>query len=175
MTPVTVIIRSTIWPNGTPIDSVGKSYMFSDRTAAEKFADAFNELSQSRTSDNILKAVVVEDTVEPEADETPFILHSVHVNIKRNEIEYEGSEPLSATELKGYMADNTNPAILHAHHEPTDYSPAKFRDTSEKERHFFFEEDEGRTEVYLSFDSEIFFHVMARLQTRKENTGVAAE
>lgn len=149
-----VVIESKCYHNGKPSYSIQKMYSFYSIESAETFAAAVNGADQGSDPDNIVKAIIVDSAEQTVNGDAPHLLHTIHMNRKTRNIEYEAVEVFTRRNLEFQRSVGLNPAILHALDNPKIIAPAVLTET-EREFHFLNNGEHETTDVYLSFLPDI--------------------
>lgn len=161
---VTVIIEDTVEMNNRQITSNPKTYQFVDADSAEQFIERLHEINQGENSDNLVRAHIVEDSVNVAGDAVPLLLHTVHYehgeNPRDGERFLEDIDVLTIEEIERFRAKGIKPGIVFAYDNPDSLEPAVSEELPEWSTRSdtlganLFAEDENTT-FHLSFRPDI--------------------
>lgn len=161
---VTVIIEDSVAMNNRIITSNPKTYQFDDYKKAQAFISRLQEIEQSSTSDNIVRAYIVDYNVTASENAVPLLLHTVHYEHGENPSEgirfLEDIDVLTVEEIESFREQGIKPGIVFAYDNPDSLEPSFSEELTEYATRFdtlganMFAEDEDTT-FHLSFRSDI--------------------
>lgn len=161
---VTVVIEDTIEMNNRDITSKAKTYQFTDAGAAQDFIDKLYEINQGKTAENLVRANIVDHSVQISEDTVPLILHTVHYEHGANPTDgqrfLEDLDVLTVEEIESFRTQGIKPGIVFAYDNPDSLEPAIAEELLEDSSRFdtlganLFAEDEDTT-FHLSFRPDI--------------------
>lgn len=168
---VTVVIEDTIEMNNRDISSNPKTYHFENTDVAQAFIDRLYAIDQGENSDNVVRAHIVDYSVEVSGDAVPLLLHTVHYehgeNPEDGERFIEDIDVLTVGEIEGFRKQGIKPGIVFAYDNPDSLEPAIAEDLAESSTRFdllganLFPEDENTT-FHLSFRPDITERLLAK-------------
>lgn len=161
---VTVLIEDTVVMNDRKITSNPKTYQFDDEAKAQAFIDRLQEIEQSHSSDNIIRAYIVDYNVKASENAVPLLLHTVHYDHAENPTDglrfLEDTDVLTVEEIESFRAQGIKPGIVFAYDNPDSLEPAVSEVLPDAATRFqtlganLFAEDENTT-FHLSFRPNI--------------------
>jgi hypothetical protein len=161
---VTVVIEDTVEMNNRPIASNPKTYQFEDIDKAQAFIDRLYSIDQGPNANNIVRAHIVDYSVQVSEDAVPLLLHTVHYehgeNPKDGERFLEDIDVLTVEEIESFRDQGIKPGIVFAYDNPDSLEPSISEELPADANRFdtlganLFAEDENTT-FHLSFRPDI--------------------
>ena len=168
---VTVIIEDTIEMNNSEITSNPKVYYFEDTDTAQDFIDKLYAIDQGQNADNLVRARIVDHSVQASENAVPLILHTVHYehgeNPRDGERFLEDIDVLTVEEIESFRRQGIKPGIVFAYDNPDSLEPSISEDLPEYSTRFdtlganLFAEN-ANTTFHLSFNPEISILLLAK-------------
>lgn len=161
---VTVVIEDTIVMNNRDVTSNPKTYQFEDVDAAQAFIDRLYAIDQGQEADNLVRARIVDHSVQVSGEAVPLILHSVHYehgeNPKDGDRFLEDIDVLTVEEIESFRKQGIKPGVVFAYDNPDSLEPSFAEELKEYSTRLdtlgtnLFADDENTT-FHLSFRPDI--------------------